>query len=151
MCKSVSRALFLVAVIFNFGCGFTPQQSSSSATASPERVALTISPVNGSIQLGTSQQFTAKVSGTPEKRVNWAATNGSINTDGVFTASGVEGDATVTASLAADAAHSAESLLTVTNPAGVSIKLTPSAATIQVGEPQQFSATIINGDNRAVT
>src|SRR5690349_20577857 len=45
-----------------------------------------ISPVMLSLAAGSTQRFTAAVSGTANKSVTWTATGGSITSDGTYTA-----------------------------------------------------------------
>jgi hypothetical protein len=52
-------------------------------------ISVTISPATITLKSGALQQFTATVSGTTDQRVTWSATNGTVTSDGKFSAPGV--------------------------------------------------------------
>lgn len=154
MCKFgtiVFSLLVLVTVIvFDSSCGVSTQRSAEARTKSGS-ISVTISPNAGTVQLGKSQQFTAIVQGAPNDLVRWTATNGSITTDGVFTANGSTDNASVTVTSVADSRKSATGYLSVNAPSAVLITVLPSTLTLQIGEPQQFIANVRNATNTAVT
>jgi hypothetical protein len=52
-------------------------------------ISVTIRPATITLKPGALQQFTATVSGTTNQHVTWSATNGTVTSDGVFSAPGV--------------------------------------------------------------
>ena len=147
--------LILVLALGAIGCG-----SSSSTT-----VTLTISPTTVSVITNTTQQFASLVMGSSNTTVTWAVACatvtgstvtgcGTINSAGLYSApatiptatiSGTvtpEPTVTITGTPAADATKAQTA--TVTLITGVSIQLTPAAATIGTGESFQFTATVNN-------
>jgi hypothetical protein len=79
-------------------------------------VTITISPTSATLAPGATQQFTATVTGTPDTRVSWSASGGSVTQAGLFTAPATAGQYTVTA--ASVAAPSKQASATVTVGAG---------------------------------
>jgi hypothetical protein len=81
-------------------------------------VAISESPLTGSIASGTTQQFLAMVSNTPNVAVIWTASSGTINSSGLFTAPTVSASTpvTVSATSLADPTKSAVATMTVTPP-----------------------------------
>ena len=117
-------------------------------------IAVSISPSSQSLLVGSSQQFSATVSGTSNTAVTWLvngvqngnSTYGSITSSGLFTAPAAVpsgGVATVTARSAADSSKSASATVTVSSStSNVSVKVTPVSVTVAAGATQQFSATV---------
>lgn len=128
-------------------------------------ITVSITPANPSVQTGNTQQFTATVANTSNTAVTWqvndvtggAAATGTISNSGLFTApAAVPSPATVTvkAISAADAAVTASVTVTITAPPPppvVSVDLQPPTAVVQVGLTRQFTATVANAANTAVT
>lgn len=124
----------------------------NSATFTPTVSSVTVSPATPTVTGGTTQQFTATVAGTnnPGQGVTWAASAGTINSSGLFTApaaTGASQSITITATSTVDNTKSGTA--TVTVPAtgappitytGVSVS--PSTATVIGLATQQFTATV---------
>jgi hypothetical protein len=125
-------------------------------------VSIAVNPQNGTIPLGTSQQFTATGTYTDGSQqdvttsVQWnssAATvvvlSNTVGTVGLATSSGT-GAATITATLGT---VTATTLLTVGAPAVVSIAVNPASATIALGTGQQYQAiaTYTDGSTQDLT
>ena len=91
------------------------------------------------------------MTGTGNTAVTWNATGGSITTTGLYTAGGATGSFTVTATSVQDAAKSASAAVTVTPPQAVSVSVAPASTTVFTGGTQQFTATVANATNTAVT
>jgi len=100
---------------------------------------------------GSSQQFTAFVSGTSNTAVSWSAYGGTITTGGLYTASSVAGSYTVTAVSAADKTKSASAVAVVSAPQAVSVNISPKSVSMPEQWQQQFGATITGTSNLAVT
>ena len=130
--------------------------SSKSASAvvtvsQPAQVSISLSPANASLQTGAQQQFIASVSGTTNTGVTWTASRGTVSTSGLYVAPSVAGSFTVTATSAADSSKSASAVVTVSQPAQVSISLSPANASLQTGAQQQFNASVSGTTNTGVT
>jgi hypothetical protein len=126
---------------------------SSSATikvSQPTQVSISVSPGTATIQTGGQQQFTASVLGTSNTSVAWKATGGTVTTTGLYTAPSTAGTYTVSATSAADSTKSASATITVSQPAQVSISVSPYTANIQTGGQQQFTASVSGTSNTGV-
>jgi autotransporter family porin len=86
-----------------------------SAPSQPA-VSVSISPGSASVQAGSTQQFTATVTGATNTAVTWAATSGTITTSGLYTAPSTAGTYTVTATSQQDTTKNASATVTVTAP-----------------------------------
>ena len=121
-------------------------------TATPPPVVVTVSPTAASIQTGSTQQFTAAVTGSSNTSVNWSTTGGTVSAAGLYTAPDASGTYTVTATSAADSTKSASAQVTVTAaPPPIVVTISPSSASLQTGSAQQFSATVTGTTNTSVT
>jgi len=129
---------------------------SLSATG-PTGILVGVSPVSAAVRQKQTQQFTATVSGATDNSVTWSvdgvaggnSTVGTVSASGLFTAPAASGNHTVTATSVQDPTRSASAQVTVTSPVAVSI--TPTSATIPVGQSQQFQATVTNSSDTTVT
>ncbi len=123
-----------------------------SATITIPAVSVAISPHPSTVILGATQQFTATVTNATNQAVTWSLSGpGSINSSGLYsTPATLTTPATVNiqATSQADPTHSAG--ITFTIPA-VGVTLSPSAPTVILGATQQFTATVANAVNTAVT
>jgi hypothetical protein len=126
-------------------------------------ITVTISPSTSSLQVGQSQQFTANVSGTGNKALNWLvngtpggnATVGTVSSYGVYAAPAVapSSSVTVTAQSAVQPSASASATVSIAGapPVPVSVSLSPSSTSLQLGQSQQFTATVSGTSNTAVS
>jgi hypothetical protein len=116
---------------------------------------ISIFPRAVSLQSGQQQQFAAVVSGLNNPAVTWAASGGVINSAGLFTAPASAGAYTVTAQALTSRRRSNfpvvasdSALVTVTQPSPTPpspvtrVSVSPTAASLQTGAQQQFSATV---------
>ena len=135
----------------------------TSASPAPS-VSISISPHTTSLRAGGQQQFAAAVNGMSNPTVTWTASSGSITSAGLYTAPSSAGTYSVTATAAtsrrrssatAVASDSAVVTVTVPNPtpppSTIAVILSPTAASLQTGAQQQFSATVSGTTNTAVT
>ena len=138
----------------------TSKQASATVTInpvnSPPPVAITISPTSAAIASGGTEQFTATVSNTSNHAVTWSASLGTVSSSGLFTAPTVSSttQATVTATSVADTSKQASATVTinpVNSPPPVTITVSPTSAAIASGGTEQFTATVSNTSNHAVT
>src|SRR5712692_8655865 len=139
----------------------TSKSASANVNISAPSVSVSISPTGAALQVGHSQQFTATVSNTSNTAVTWLvngtvggdSTLGTISSTGLYTApSSVPSPSsvTVTAQSVADTSKSASATVNISAPP-VSVAISPTGATLQVGHSQQFTATVSNTSNTAVT
>lgn len=150
----MKRLLVALACLSLISCG---GGGGSSSSTPPANVTIAISPLSVSVPAGSTQQFTASVSGTTNTAVTWQvdgteggnSTVGTIDSSGLYTAPGIApspADVTVTAVSQADTSKSASATVTIT----IIVSVFPAAATVQTGLTQQFSATV-TASNTAVT
>jgi len=129
----------------------TKSASATVTVSQPTQVSVSISPGTASIQTGAQQQFSASVSGTTNTGVTWKASGGTVTSTGLYTAPSTAGTYAITATSSADSTKSASATITVSQPAQVSIYISPSQASIQTGAQQQFSASVSGTTNTGVT
>lgn len=113
---------------------------------------VTVSPSTAQLPAGGTQQFTATVGNNPNTAVTWSATGGgSISATGLYTvpnAVPTQTNATVTATLQADSATQGTSAVTLLPD---SVAVTPGTANVIPSGTQQFTATVTNSVQTAVT
>jgi hypothetical protein len=132
----------------------------ANVTAQPA-VTVTVSPKTPTVGVGLTQQFTATVANTSNTAVTWqvnnvtggSTTTGTISTTGLYTAPATVPSAAVMvkAISMADAAKSDTAAVTITLPMSVSVTVSPKTPSVQVALTQQFTATVANTSNTAVT
>jgi hypothetical protein len=130
--------------------------SASAAVAIQDIVA--VSPASASVQTGGSQQFSATVNGVRNTSMAWRvggaiggnSTLGTISTSGLYSAPAVVPSSTVTVSAveASGSLASANASVTIAIP---KVAITPLTATIAAGRSQQFTVTVTNALNKAVS
>lgn len=137
------------------GCG----GGKSSPTTT---VSVTISPTTASLAGGTTQQFTATVTGSTNTAVTWAVSGtqggnaniGTISTTGLYTAPTIlpaSVTQVITATSQADTTKVGSATVTLTAPT-VTISISPLSASVPAGGTQQFTPTVTSTDNNtAVT
>ena len=137
-----------------------PSMSGSAVVTIAPPVSVSISPVVAQVVTGSQKQFTATVTGTTNASVSWSiigsgctgAACGTITASGLYTApSAVPSppQVSVTATSVADATKSATASVTIIPP--VSVTISPTTAQLLTGGHQQFTATVINTTNAAVS
>jgi len=114
-------------------------------------IGVTISPTDVTVGPEEEVHFTATVSGTSNKAVNWF-TSGSakITADGVYTSPEVGGNYTVTVKSVADPSASATARVTVTGSA-VGVIVTPATATVGTNEEVQLTGTVTSSADTRLT
>jgi hypothetical protein len=123
---------------------------SGSATTAPI-VSVAVNPNSASLRVGSSQQFTASVSGATNTAVSWTASGGSISASGMYTAPMSPGSYMVTATSVANTSQSASAVVGVSATTAVAISLSPISSSLLTGGTQQFTATVTGSTNTAVT
>jgi methionine-rich copper-binding protein CopC len=135
---------------------------STSANAAPTPVSVSISPTSATLQTQTTQQFSATVSGSTNTAVTWLvsgvaggnSTVGTISSAGLYQAPAAApaSAVTVTAQSVANTTASASANITVVAaPTAVAVSISPTSASLQSGQSQQFGATVTGCTNTAVT
>jgi hypothetical protein len=145
-------SLILISFFFLFGCG-----SNQSITANPSRPAqpeplVLVSPSTTTVASGHSVQFAVQVLNSSNQRVSWKATQGIISHSGLYTAPQVITaiQVTITATSASALNLIGSAIVTVAPPPSPSVRISPSAAVVPVGQSQQFTAFVQGIDNGAV-
>jgi hypothetical protein len=126
----------MLATLGLAGCGAS--SGSSASNSKPATLALSISPSTASITTGSTQQFSASITGTSNTGVNWLASGGgTISSTGVYTAGNNPGSYTVTATSLADGSTSAQAKVTVTAtpPPGSASSITKDGVTWTFSQP----------------
>ena len=142
---SLLRYLPLALALTLVGCG---GGSSSQPPSQPNQAAVTLTPTSVSMSVGTTEQFSATVTGTSNTAVTWSvdgvgggnSTAGTVTAAGLYTAPVQPGSHTVTATSVANPTVSASAAITVSAPT-ITITVAPAAATVLPSGTLQFTAT----------
>ena len=137
----------------------TTKSSAATVTIIPP-VAISISPTTAQVRVGAQQQFTATVLNTANTSVTWSVTGagcagtacGSISTSGLYTAPATAPNPTqvsVTAASIADTTKTSTATVTIIPP--VSVTISPTSAQLLTAGHLQFTDTVLNTTNTAVT
>lgn len=116
-------------------------------------VSIVLVPKHASISPGQQQEFIAKVSGTPNRALQWSISPeiGSIAANGVYKAPAsvpTEQTVKVTATSKADPHKSASVMLTLLS--NVLVQIDPSNITLAGGKKQKFKANVTGTGNKSV-
>jgi 6-phosphogluconolactonase (cycloisomerase 2 family) len=153
--REIGLACLCILLAFTWsGCSDSP--------STPKTVSVTVTPGTASVQTGATKQFTAAVSNASNAAVDWQvngvaggnATVGTISSSGLYTApASVPAPATVTVTAVsqADSTKSGTASVTVTAPPAVTVTVSPKTPSVAVNGTQQFTATVANSANTAVT
>ena len=138
--------------------------TSSSATVTvTQAISVAISPSGSqTVRMDRTLQFSATVTGTTNTNVTWnvggvAGGNiivGTISNAGLYTPPLVLPNPTltsVTATSVADPTKSSSAAVTVGPPGGVSVRVSPVTAWVEIGNTEQFSSVVNGTTNTAVT
>jgi len=129
--------------------------SISGCTGTFGGVSVSVTPTAATLYGGQTQQFSATVLNTSNTAVTWSISpsgSGTISTSGLYTApSSISTQQSVTVTATSQAEPTVSSSATVTLMPPISVSVTPTAATLYGGQTQQFSATVLNTSNTAVT
>jgi hypothetical protein len=142
---------YLLAILALGGCGGNGTSNSTTTNT----VVVTLSPTSANVTTSNTQQFTATVEGTTNKKVTWTATAGTIDDTGLYTAPvAVPSPAVVfvTATSVANSSYAAAAQVTIQpGPNAISMTLSPVSGTVASFGTLQFSATIAGDASTAVT
>lgn len=130
--------------------------SGANATSVSTHESISISPTTATVSSSGVKQFTATVSNISKTAVTWTASAGTISSTGLFTAPSVKAttQVSVTATSVANTSMQASATVTISTantPPAVSISISPTTATVSSSGVQQFTATVLNTSNTAVT
>ena len=119
-------------------------------------ISVAVSPTTATLYASQTQQFTATVSNTSNTAVTWSISPssgaGTISAAGLYTApANITAQQTVTVTATSQANTAATAYATVTLTAPVSVSVNPTTATLYGSQTQQFTATVSNTSNTAVT
>ena len=123
----------------------------------PMPITVKISPSNATVALHATEQFIGTVTGS-NTGMTWTvapAALGSISANGMFTATSA-GQGTITVASQQDGTKSASALITVSAaappppPATITVIVTPSALTMNVGASHTFTANVSNSSEGVV-
>jgi hypothetical protein len=158
--KTSSPTLIAIFGIYLFFCLPAAYAGNGNRGNHNGRISVKISPTASSIQAGQSQQFAATVSGTSNTAINWLvngsiagnSTVGTISSSGMYSAPAAVPSASVrvTAQSAYQSTASASATVSIMPPPTVSVAISPTSATLQVGGSQQFAAAVSNSTYTSV-
>jgi RHS repeat-associated protein len=118
-------------------------------------ISVSVSPSAYTLYAGQQKQFTDTVTNTGNTAVTWSvgpSGSGTVSSSGLYTAPATINSTqtvTLTATSQADSTRSASATVTLMPTIGVSV--TPPTATLYGGQTQQFTSTVTNTTNTAVT
>ena len=128
--------LFLLIVSCTTGCVNTASTGAPAPPPLPAKISIIIAPATANVRAGSTQAFTATVTGNANQAVNWlvngvaggSAATGTINASGMYTApTGLPNPNSITISgvAATDSSASATSSVTLWNPTPTVAKVNP--------------------------
>jgi hypothetical protein len=132
----------------------TTKSATAAITLYPP-VGVTVTPSTASLSASQTQQFTATVTNPSNTAVTWSVSPmgvGSISSTGLYTAPSTltaQQTVTVTATSVADTGKSATAAITLS--AAVGVTVAPSNASLYASQTRQFTTTLVNAANTAVT
>lgn len=122
------------------------------ATITVDPIVVAVSPATALVEIGSTQQFTATVSGAANTAVTWSIQEGpacgAITGTGLYTPPSVVGTCHVIATSVVGGV-AASATVNVINP--VTVLIAPLNVTLSMNQVQQFTATVQGSSNQAVT
>jgi hypothetical protein len=134
----------------------------TAACATP----ISVSPATASLATGGQESFTAQVCFSTNQKVTWSISGsgcngtscGTVSSTGASTATYTApaslppaNPVTLTATSAADVSQTASASITITAACATPITVSPSAATVSLGQQQSFTASVCFSTNQSVT
>ena len=131
----------------------TDPTRTATATVNLVSTEVSVAPSSANLQINQQQQFTAAVTGHPNTNVTWSVSPsvGAISSTGLYTAPSTLSSpqaVTVAATSVADPVKSANATV---NLEPVVVSLSPSTASLQINQQQQFTATVTGNADTSVT
>jgi RHS repeat-associated protein len=137
-----------------YASGYIPSAVASALYTLPLSVSVT--PATVTLSNGQTQTFAATVTNTANQAVTWSITPSGIGSidqaTGIYTAPATiatQQTITITATSQVDNTKSASASVTLSP--GVTVNLSPQTGTLSAGQTLQFTATVQNNANTAVT
>lgn len=131
----------------------TATTATSATTSTTAGIQVSVDPSSVTMLADDIQQFTATVTGTPNTGVAWSILQGTdggdIDNTGFYQAPSNQGDFTIVAISNADPAKTGTAQVHVLP--GVIVTVNPQNVTLSKGQQVQFTATVENATNPAVT
>jgi hypothetical protein len=133
----------------------------SSGQARQAGVSVSVTPSSAAVNVNSTTQFTATVQNSSDPTVSWSvngvpggnASSGSISGSGLYIApAAVPSPSTIIVEAKSNSMPSAfgTASVTVTAPVAVTLRVSPSRATVRTGRTQAFTATVQGTTNQAV-
>jgi hypothetical protein len=145
--RIVAVALAVVAA----ACG----SSTSSPGLAAQSVSVNITPAQATVAPGSTQSFSATVTGTANTAVSWSvlegAVGGTIDMTGTYSAPGASGTYHVVATSQAVTSSNAVATVTVAGTPTVVVTISPKTASLAVGAVEQFTAVVTGTSTTSVT
>lgn len=134
--------------------------SSVPLTVVAANIGVTVAPTTASVMLGASRAFASTVTGTANTAVTWSvngvvggsAAVGTVSSAGLYSAPAImpsPATVAVRATSVANPAVFAQASVTLVSP--VQVTMTPTSASVALGQTQAFTATVTGTPNTAVT
>jgi hypothetical protein len=154
----VRPALFTFAILF-INVMVACSGNAPKSTITQPSITVSISPTSATLAALGTQAFAATVQNTADTNVTWyvnqvnggSSTTGTITSTGLYTAPSVASATTFTVTAVADANTSISASSSVTVTPIVSVTVNPHSAAVETAHTFQFSATVVNATNTAVT
>ena len=133
------------------------QAASVQIQLTPIAITVLVNPSSVTLSAGQTQQFSAVVSGISVTGVTWSISPqvGTIDPNsGLYTAPASIATSqriTVTATSVFDTSVTGTASITLQAPAAVAVSISPTSVSLTDGQTQQFTATVTNSANTAVT
>lgn len=148
-----SLAILLIAVLAACS-GNAPK-----TTITQPAITVSVSPTSATLGAGDTQAFAATVQNTADTNVTWyvnqvnggSSETGIITSTGLYTAPSVASQTTFTITAVADSNTSISASASVTVTPVVSVTVNPQNTAVETSHTLQFSATVVNTTNTAVT
>jgi hypothetical protein len=154
----LSFALLLILAAFLSGCAGAANSGNSSNPNPPSSgsIQVTVSPNPANVRAGSSQQFTATVTGTTNTAVTWSVNNvsggssttGTINSSGLYTAPAAlpnPNSLTIQATSSADSSASGSSSVALLNPTPVLTSINPTSMNVGALSLTVTGSNFVNG------
>ena len=158
MSSVVRPALFSLAILF-ISVMVACSGNAPKTTITQPSITVSISPTSATLAAGGTQAFAATVQNTADTNVTWyvnqvnggSSETGTITSTGLYTAPSVASQGTFTITAVADSNTSISASASVTVTPIVSVTVNPHSLALETAHTFQFSATVVNTTNTAVT
>jgi hypothetical protein len=127
----------------------------AEATVTVASLSVSVVPAAETVQVGTNQQFVARVTGTSNTNVGWSvdegSAGGSVGISGLYSAPSSAGTFHVRATSLADGQSAVATVFVTTDAPAVAVTVSPNEEPVQTGAQLQFTATVAGATNTSVT